>query len=67
MKIREKPTLGDQLKQAREAKGMTQEQVHQLSNVSVFTISGLETGRINNVSTHVLRGLQYALGIVFEI
>lgn len=67
MEIREKPTLGEQLKQARLAACLTQDQVHQLSNVSVFTISGMESGRIQNVSTHIIRGLQYALGIVFEI
>jgi predicted transcriptional regulator len=67
MEIREKPSLGEQLKKARADKNMTQEDVHQLSNVSVFLISGLETGRIKNTSTHAIRGLQYALGIVFEI
>jgi len=67
MEFKEKPTLGEQLKQARLAKGMTQEEVHLLSGVSVFLISGLETGRINNTGTHTIRGLQYALGFIFEI
>jgi len=67
VEIKEKLSLGEQLKQGREAKGMTQEAVHQMSGVSVFVISGLETGRIKNTSTHTLRGLQYALDIIFEI
>jgi transcriptional regulator with XRE-family HTH domain len=65
--MKEKLSLGDQLKRAREAAGMTQIELFEKSRVSLFTISQLENNHTKNVSTHTLRGLQYALGIVFEI
>lgn len=65
--MKHKLTIGEQLKIARESSGKTQREVSELSRVSLFTISGLEVGRIQNVSTHTIRALQFALGIVFEI
>lgn len=65
--MNEKLTIGEQLKQARAAKGMTQIELYEKSRVSLFTISQLENGRALNASTHTIRGLQYALDIKFEI
>lgn len=62
-----KLTLGDQLKAARTDAGLTQVELWEKSRVSVFTISQLELNKVYNASTHTLRALQYALGIVFEI
>ena len=66
-KMKEKLTIGEQLKQARAAAKMTQAELFEKSRVSIFTISQLECGRNLNVSTHTIRGLQYALDITFEI
>lgn len=65
--MKEKETIGEQLKKARKAAGITQREVSEKSRVSLFVISGLETGRIKNVNTHALRGLQYALDMTFEL
>lgn len=65
--MNEKLTIGEQLKRARTERGMTQIELYEKSRVSLFTISQLENGRAQNASTHTIRGLQYALGVVFEI
>lgn len=66
-KVKEKLTIGDQLKNARMAQGLTQVELWEKSRVSVFTIGQLELNHVYNASTHTLRALQFALGIVFEI
>lgn len=65
--MNEKLTIGEQLKQARLSAGMTQAELFEKSRVSLFTISQMETGRANNVSTHTIRALQYALEMTFDI
>ena len=65
--MNEKLTIGEQLKQARKKAGITQIELFEKSRISLFTISGLETGRINNVSTHTIRALQFALDFTFDI
>lgn len=65
--MKEKLSLGDQLKQARIGAGMTQIELFEKSRVSLYTISQLENNHVHNVNTHTLRGLQYALNITFEI
>lgn len=65
--VKEKLTIGDQLKAARMASGLTQAELWERSRVSMFTISQLEQNRAYNASTHTIRALQFALDITFEI
>lgn len=46
---------------------MTQQELKEACGVSTFTISGLERGTIENVSTYTLKAIQRALDIKFEI
>ncbi len=65
--IKVKLTIGDQLKTARMAAGLTQVELWERSRVSVFTISQLEKNKAYNASTHTIRALQFALNITFDI
>lgn len=49
------------LKQAREARNMTQQELSERSCVSRTTINGLESGRVTSTSTKVLMKLAEAL------
>lgn len=49
------------LKEIREKKGMSQEQLAQKSQVSRVTISNLETGKQNNITSETLMKLSNAL------
>jgi transcriptional regulator with XRE-family HTH domain len=55
------PTIGEQLQAQRKKTGLTQVALFEKSRISTFTISGLESGRITEVSTHVIRQLSKAL------
>ena len=58
--------IKDNLRKAREAKGITQEELERLSGISQSMISSLETGRIPNPTIATVRSLSSALGIAFE-
>ena len=50
------------LKEIREKKGLSQEQLSQISQVSRVTISNLETGKQKNITSETLIKLSNALG-----
>jgi len=61
-------TIGDQIKEARIAKGYkNQAQLAVKLNMSVDTISGLESGRKKSTSITVLQLIGKELNIKFEI
>lgn len=62
-----KKSIGQQLKDYRLDAGLTQSQLYAISGISTFTISGLETNNITSVSTDIIKKLQDALDIKFEI
>lgn len=60
-------TIGEQLKIARKKSGLTQQELRDKCGISTFTISGLERGTIESISTYTVKQLQKALNIKFEI
>ena len=58
--------MGYQIKEVREAKGMTQEELAQLSGVSRVTISGLENGTERGTTSKTLLKIASALGVPVE-
>lgn len=60
-------TIGTQIKDAREAKRLTQFELAAKIRVSLDTISGLESGRKKNTSITMLQLIGEELGITFEI
>ena len=67
-KMEEKKSLGTQIRDARKAKGY--KNVAQLAvklNISVNTLSGLESGRKKSTSLTILQLIGNELGIKFEI
>jgi transcriptional regulator with XRE-family HTH domain len=54
------------LKQTRESLGLTQMDVAVKADVSIGTVSGLESGRIKYVSMRVARKLANAYGVTAE-
>ena len=60
-------TLFRKIKDARQAKGMTQEELSIASGVSRATIIGLENGKITNTKTETLRKLASALNITMDV
>lgn len=60
-------SIGTQIKEAREAKKLTQFQLAAKIRVSLDTISGLECGRKKNTSITMLQLIGEELGITFEI
>ena len=54
------------IKDARLAKGMTQEELSQRSGVSRQTIIGLESGKIRNSKTDTLRQIASALDMTMD-
>ena len=50
------------LKEIREKKGLSQEQLYQISQVYRVTISNLETGKQKNITSETLIKLSNALG-----
>ncbi len=64
----EKNTIGKQIQEARIAKGYkNQAQLAVKLNMSVNTISGLESGRKKSTSLTILQLIGEELGIKFEI
>lgn len=60
-------SIGIKIKEAREAKGLTQFQLAARIRVSLDTISGLECGRKKNTSVTILQLIGDELDIKFEI
>lgn len=58
--------MGYRIKEIREKKGMTQEELAEKSGVSRVTISGLESGKEKNASSKTLLKLASALGTSVE-
>ncbi|MEA5058589.1 MAG: helix-turn-helix transcriptional regulator [Candidatus Pelethousia sp.] len=55
--------MGYKVKEAREAKGITQQELAERSGVSRTIIAGLESGAIGNTTIATLVGLAKALGV----
>lgn len=55
--------MGYKIKEVREARGMTQEELSQESGVSRVTISGLENGTTRATTTKTLVAIARALGV----
>lgn len=53
--------MGYKVKEVREARGMTQEELEKRSGVSRQTISAIETGKCGNVKTGTLMAIARAL------
>lgn len=60
-------SIGEQIKEARKVKGLTQLQLAGKIRVSLDTISGLESGRKQNTSLTILQLIGTELDIKFEI
>jgi len=54
------------IKEIREAKGMTQEELENKSGISRQTISAIENGKTNNVKSGTLIALAEALGTTLD-
>lgn len=66
--MEEKKTLGEQIKEARISKGYkNQAQLAVKLNMSVNTISGLESGRKKSTSLTILQLIGEELDITFQI
>ena len=55
--------MGYKIKEVREAKKMTQEELSEKSGVSRGTISALENGTVRATTTKTLVKIAYALGV----
>ncbi len=58
--------MGFRLKNVREEKGMTQEELEKRSGVSRQTISAIENGKGGSVKTGTLIALAKALGVTLD-
>ena len=58
--------MGYKLKEAREAKGITQEELEQKSGISRQTISAIENNKVGDVKIGTLKALAEALGTTVE-
>ncbi len=58
--------MGYKIKEVREAKEMTQEELSEKSGVSRGTISALENGTMRNTTSKTLVKLAQALGVSIE-
>ena len=59
--------MGEQIRDARIAKGYSQTQLSAKINVSINTLSGLESGRRKSTSIIILQLISDELGIKFAI
>lgn len=55
------PTIGARLRDAREARSLTQKALEDLSGVEQRTISGIETGEVRNPGWQIVARLAQAL------
>ncbi len=60
------PLFGNQLRQYRQAAGLTQEELAERAGLSVKAISALESGRRRRPYPHTVRALADALGLSDE-
>lgn len=58
--------MGFKIKEVRESKHMTQEELAQKSGISRATISALENGVIRNTTSKTLLSLANALGVTID-
>ena len=58
--------MGFKIKEARESKQMTQEELAAKSGISRATISALENGVVRNTTSKTLLSLANALGVTIE-
>jgi transcriptional regulator with XRE-family HTH domain len=59
-------TVGRRVRQARRAKGFTQQDLERVSGVHYTTISRIETGDLPRPRTETLRALAHALEVTLE-
>lgn len=57
----------NKLKEARESKGITQEQLAKLSGISRITISKLEAGQQNDIKLKTMKAIGKALNMPIEV
>jgi len=60
---RDIPTIGKNLKKLRKQKGLSQDRLSKLADVSYNTVIKLESGRITNPTIETLQKLAKALGV----
>lgn len=58
--------IKENLRKAREAKGLTQEELEEASGISQSMISALENGKIPNPTIGTVRALSQALSVDFN-
>ena len=58
--------MGSKLREVREAKGMSQEELEKVSGISRQTISSIENGRSTSVMSGTLISLARALGTTVD-
>lgn len=58
--------MGYRIKEIREAKNMTQEELSEKSGISRVTISGLENGTERNTTSKTLVKIAAALGVTID-
>jgi transcriptional regulator with XRE-family HTH domain len=59
-------TLGERLSMLRRGKNLTQQELQQLSGVPYTTISRIETGRTDVVTSSTLQRLAHALDVTLD-
>lgn len=59
--------IGTKIKDAREKMGLTQQNLASSLNMSTSTINKLETGKLNDINTRLLKLIGDKLNITFEI
>jgi len=58
--------LGDKIRKLRIKKGLSQEKLARLANISYNTIVKIESGDSNNPTIQTLSGIASALGVSFD-
>ena len=59
--------IGKQIKEAREAMNLTQQNLASSLNMSTSTINKLENGKLESINTKLLKLIGEKLNLVFEI
>lgn len=60
-------TLGDEIKRLRKERGISQEELASMANISRATLSKLENGYLSKVSITTLESIVALLGYTIEI